>query len=1595
MSIARRVALIGGGPTGIGIGRELRDAGIDFRIYEAESDFGGVWNGTAASGRTYPSLHLISPKFNTQVADFPMPAEYPDYPNHQLMLQYIRSYARQFGLYETTNFDAKVTRLEPIAGDWRVTTSSGSSDLYPLVVVCNGLQRIPRFPQPAYPGHFDGEVIHSSQYKSAEQFRGKRVLVIGGGNSGCDIAVDAVHHGMQVFHSTRRGYYYQPKFVAGKPTPQWMLELGNRFSTKQETLEHIQQVFRLAGFDGSDYGLPAPDYPLDAAHPIMNSQVLYHIGHGDIRVVGDVISFEGRQVRFAGGEVAAIDIIVYATGYDRDLSFLDRSLLEWKSGIPDLFLHSVPRKIDNLLFMGFINSAAGLGDGLKTQGHFVCSYARAYFERSPGLDSFLLAKRADAPDIGQGYFVDSHRHLWEADLWKLLRQMRKYRDLLDGCADEAPPFPSRLSTVTEPPPMCEVPWIDEKGLERDVVHIAAGALGIQPEELDPLTNLSRYGIDSIAITEVMARISRHFGISVAPTTFFEAKHFRDLCHILRIRYATAISARYGKAVPGAAKIDLAHSLPEVGVDPRAWVARHRRARMKNLPLPAASKESQPRIAVIAMKGSFPQSPDLDALENHLRDGRDCIEEIPVDRWDWRECFGDPKKGPFTDVKHGGFLPGHDRFDAGFFNISPREAELMDPQHRLFIECVWHLIESAGYAPACLSGKKVGIFLGINLQDYTDMVNRAGIRDAVQLTGLGHMFCPNRLSFLLDIHGPSEVIDTACSSSLVAVHRAVMSILHEGCEMAIAGGANLMLTATQHIMFSKVGMLAPDGRCKTFSEDANGYVRAEGVGAVLLKRLDAAERDGDTILGVILASAENHGGAANSLTAPNPRAQAALIEDAYGRSGVDPRTIGAIECHGTGTRLGDPIEIEGLKAGFAKLYKDWGLGAPAAPHCSLGSIKSNIGHAETAAGIAGLMKILLGMRSKLLYRSLHCEKPNPLISLTGTPFKLQAETQPWKRLSVDGVEVPRRAGVSSFGAGGANVHVVLEEYAGCPPVSGEIESRDSFVFPLSAKTEGGLRDVATQLSAWLRNPASSAVALRDVAYTLQIGRDELRFRVAFVAPDMPDFMRQLDEFASNDKGVHTSGRVDHKVSGDSAPIDPRQAAANEIARRWAGGDSVDWTAWYGGDRPRRIALPCYPFSRKRFWLPLDLRPDVPAATVESVKPGLWRKQFTGTESFLTDHCVSGKQVLPGVMYLELAYAAAVSMELKPYSIRQSVWVKPLVVDEPVEVEVSVASSHANIQKVEVASFSSEGARTLHFQAKLLTSGTLPLPSATTLDSLQRSTSQRHEGTQIYAAFEAMGIHYGPTHRSIRYLATGAGTALAQMQLPPTAPTLTSFTLHPSLLDGALQAAIGMTIGANETSSDGLALPFSLESLEIVAPLSNEMWVSVRKGDGDQTLHMDLMDSDGQIAVRLSGFATRVVTPRRESSTQLFTSSWRPVRDAGRRHRPEEEKRAIFAGFDRSLIRAIRGSLPEWQCVELPGSTFMACAAQLLGELRDIAGKAPKSALVQVIVAEQSSDPMLAALSGMIQSVRLEYPRIRFQTVLVGSPHDAETIRRGIL
>ncbi|MBN1219683.1 MAG: thioester reductase domain-containing protein [Anaerolineae bacterium] len=434
-------------------------------------------------------------------------------------------------------------------------------------------------------------------------------------------------------------------------------------------------------------------------------------------------------------------------------------------------------------------------------------------------------------------------------------------------------------------------------------------------------------------------------------------------------------------------------------------------------LNAAERAATEPIAIVGLACRFPGGANNpDAFWQLLQNGFDAISEVPPARWIVDAVAPHLTNADKAYLRWGGFLEQVDQFDADFFGILPREAAAMDPQQRLLLEVVWEALAiGAGLSPERLRGSRTGVFVGISSADYSwlHFANPARI-DAYTGIGTAHSMAANRLSYQFDFEGPSLVVDTACSSSLVAVHLACSSLRQQECHLALAGGVNLILSPLLNIAFSKTGLLAPDGRCKTFDARANGYVRGEGCGMVVLKRLADALAEGDDIQALIQGTAVNQDGRSAGLTAPNGQAQQAVIRQALARAGVDPAQITYIEAHGTGTALGDPIEVEALASVFNPSPLD-------RSPCAIGSVKTNLGHLEAAAGIAGLIKVVLALRHQAIPPHLHFQKLNPEISLRNTPFVIPAELRPWPA-----GDEKRYAGVSSFGFGGTNAHVILAE-----------------------------------------------------------------------------------------------------------------------------------------------------------------------------------------------------------------------------------------------------------------------------------------------------------------------------------------------------------------------------------------------------------------------------------------------------------------------------------------------------------------------------------------------------------------------------------------
>ena len=587
-------------------------------------------------------------------------------------------------------------------------------------------------------------------------------------------------------------------------------------------------------------------------------------------------------------------------------------------------------------------------------------------------------------------------------------------------------------------------------------------LEIESHEIDIREPFASYGLGSTEAVSLAGELAEWLGRKLSPALVYEYPTIEAL-------------ARHLAESP-----DVSESATRAGQDRET----------KNEP-----------IAIIGVGCRFPGANDPAAFWQLLRNGVDAIGEVPADRFDPHAFYDpDPATPGKMNTRWGGFLEQVDQFDPGFFGISPREALRMDPQQRLLLEVTWEALQDAGQVPEHLVGTQTGVFIGIATNDYGRLQwNDLERIDAYSGTGNALSIAANRISYLFDFRGPSLALDTACSSSLVAVHLACCSLRNGESTLALAGGVNLILSPAIAINFTKAGAMAPDGRCKAFDARANGYVRSEGAGVVVLKPLLQALADGDPIYAVIRGSAVNQDGRSNGLMAPNPLAQEAVLREAYRQAAVSPGKVQYVEAHGTGTLLGDPIEAKALGTVL-------GVERPPGRPCALGSVKTNLGHLEAAAGIAGLIKVALALRHREIPPSLHFEKPNPHIPFDELPLRVQTTLSPWPAESG-----PALAGVSSFGFGGTNAHVVLEE---APPavigMPGAERKIGTHLLPLSARSPEALQALARAYQNFLATP-ESAVSLRDVCYSTSARLSHHDYRLAVTGNSPAELMESLEAF----------------------------------------------------------------------------------------------------------------------------------------------------------------------------------------------------------------------------------------------------------------------------------------------------------------------------------------------------------------------------------------------------------------------------------------------------------------------------------------------------
>jgi acyl transferase domain-containing protein len=896
------------------------------------------------------------------------------------------------------------------------------------------------------------------------------------------------------------------------------------------------------------------------------------------------------------------------------------------------------------------------------------------------------------------------------------------------------------------------------------------------------------------------------------------------------------------------------------------------------------------IAIIGMAGKFPGSASTHEFWTNLCAGRSGIaalsdEELLANGVS-AKALADPNY-----VKVAPLLADYDCFDAEFFWIPPRDAEIMDPQHRLLLECAWATMEDAGYPPDTQPGR-VGVFAGSGgivsshllscTEHYNDVVGKTGGSWHV---GNDKDFVPTRLSYKLNLRGPSVAVQTACSTSLVAVHLACQNIRLGECEMALAGAVAVRTPHMAGYVYESGNILSADGQVRAFDADARGVVFGSGVGMVLLKPLQQALADGDCIHAVIKGSAVNNdGGQKMSFLATKVEGQLDCMRAALDNAGVSADSLGYIEAHGTGTAMGDPIETLAL----GRLFRSE---TDRRQFCAIGSVKNNIGHLDIAAGMASLIKVALCLKHQRIPPCVNFATPNPKIDFENSPFHVNTDSIEWPQAAT-----PRRAAINCLGIGGTNAFMVLEEPPQRPlPLRSAAMPR---IVVLSAKTEAALWRKVADLIAWLYS--GKGEHFDDIAFTLATGRSLFANRCVLVVNDIGDLIAKLERLDRHRRAPDCFVGSDVDRSGKATP--GLDEFANFLVQQILGGlpaedvrskllaladlhcrgASVSLDALFSGSGARRIALPTYPFEKKRFAIPERpeiARPEPIAATASILHPLLhanvsdvtgliFTSEFDGEEFFLRDHVVLERRVLPGVAYIEMVRAAAALAlpgdRTRTLDFQDHAWIHPVVVDDAFALTVVLHDNGEDDDggrwlEYEILS-EGRGSETPHASGRVRCSADASAADPVDLAAVNRAiVGANRDCDALYARFEALGLRYGPTMQGIAELRSDGDEVIARLRLPGASDP--RFGLHPAMMDAAMQCTVCLLAGL-DGEVGAAVMPFAFDDMMVHGGTTDDMWVWVRRAPGAPiagmpSLDIDLLDDQGLPRVSIRGLISRTV------------------------------------------------------------------------------------------------------------------------------------------
>ncbi len=1141
--------------------------------------------------------------------------------------------------------------------------------------------------------------------------------------------------------------------------------------------------------------------------------------------------------------------------------------------------------------------------------------------------------------------------------------------------------------------------------EEAILAIWRDVLGV--ENLRANDALFTVGGDSVSAVMIAERISRTLAVPFTATDIFR-------CPTARAMAAHVATLQAGAAETASATIPAAASEPP--------------ARQAPAPCPEYYQDS---IAIIGISCQFPGAETHQAFWANLKSG--VHSAVYFSREELRRA-GVPE----ALARNPAFVPvqmtieGKDCFDPDFFRIPARNAALMDPQCRLLLMHAWKAIEDAGYVPAEVADAAVFTAVSNTFHASARVNADSDLNDgenyvAWLLAQAGTV--ATMISHQLGLRGPSYAVHANCSSSLVALHTAFQTLRQGDARCALVGAASLVPGSKIGYLFQEGTNLSSDGRCKAFDAAADGMAGGEGVAVLLVKRAGLAVRDGDHIYAIIRGIGVNNDGSDKAgFYAPGLTGQAGVIEKALSAAGVHPETVSYVEAHGTGTKLGDPVEVAALSQAYAAQTER-------KQYCGIGSVKSNIGHLDTAAGLAGCIKVALSLKHRELPPTLHYRAPNPAIPFADSPFYVVDQWRAW--VWADG---PRRAGLSSLGLGGTNTHAILEESV-VSPITQPGHSAGPFLVVFSARSDDRLREMAANFLKFVREPAEP-VSLADLAFTLQVGRLPMPHRLAGVVGTMEELAERLQAWLAGgktmagwwagiapDEGTLPEIRPDDGVSGESISQWLAERRLPQLAMAWVQGRPVDWKLLHAGPAPKRISLPTYPFARELCRLAAAMPESramaggLPAESrwlhallhenVSTLNGQRYRTTFTGQEFFLADHVVQGRRMLPGVVCLEIARAAVSQAAGLPsqFRLEHIAWPRPFEVgDQPRSLQIDLRKG----QGEEVHFDISTSGQTPDSEMVLLCQGAAvrPKPAAAGASlavALQAGKYPLRFGArECYAELERLGIAYGPSHQGIVELFAGPDGVLARLSLPGSVSgTLDRFVLHPSLLDAAIHASVGFGLQDRHTTGQegAFLLPFALQGLEMPGHCSAEMWARITKRNEraaaaeTETLDIELCDLDGQIQFRLEGLFSRRAgglaraSVPRAGETWLARPVWVAAEVAGDRARPRfEECHVVVCGLplQNGSVDLVRNGY-RWLEVqtqqECPARRFAAAAEAVFQKVRTILEGKPKgNILLQVVVRQPQDAACLQGLSGLLRTTCLENPAVFAQIIGVdeGTP-----------